>query len=123
MTNPHIAKLIEALEIAQWGIGVGIEGENEACSDCRAEKDRQTHRTDCKIANALASLRSLPESGRPKAIGVWCQPIEGLLYDLDLLPEQISKLSKEWRLMKVLEEMHAHFEASEAYIDKLEGKP
>ena len=56
---------------------------------------------------------------RPKAIGVWCQPIEGLLYDLDILPEQLEEFSQNWRIMKVIQEMHAHFEKLEAYCDSL----
>ncbi len=59
---------------------------------------------------------------RPKAVGVWCQPLEGLLYDLNILPEQIEEFSQNWRIMKVIQEMHAHFEASELFIDTLESE-
>ena len=61
-------------------------------------------------------------SERPKAVGVWCQPIEGLLYDLNILPEQLEEFSQNWRIMKVIQEMHAHFEASELFMDALESE-
>ena len=57
---------------------------------------------------------------RPEAVGVWCQPIEGLLYDLNILPEQLEEFSQNWRIMKVIQEMHAHFEKLENHIDALE---
>jgi hypothetical protein len=34
------------------------------------------------------------------------QSLIGLLYDLDLLPEQLEEKTREWAIMKIIEQMH-----------------
>ena len=49
------------------------------------------------------------------------QPLIGLLYDLNLLPEQLEEKTREWAIMKIIEQMHNALSGSGSGKDVIIG--
>ena len=135
--TPHqgIAEAIEALEFSRTTHEEicyhfnALEEQGEKCDKSLWYRSNEALKvTNLALRAMTASLRQTaqPEADlpqRPTGIGIHCQPIEGLLYDLDLLPEQISEgKGREWTLMQVVKGMHHDIEALEDYATALEHR-
>lgn len=116
MTNPHIAKAVEALEYCgaryhrTFPTPTSIK-EWHDCAECGAVLDGPAcksaldlpHDKDCTTANALASLRSLPESGRPKREKYWNESVDYFINDLNEYCDQL-ELAQSSEQVKVMRE-------------------
>ena len=94
--------------------------ERRVCRDCRSQLFGV-------MGAAFKSPGNTPQSFSPTPIGIWDQPIDGLLYDLDLMPEQLAAQAEPWKkplmaFAEMLTGMHRHLETIKAYANAEETK-